>query len=92
MNLLFLINLLFLTNLIPFCSSGSSSPEISFESVKASAAGADVLDGFWTRGTEVANVKDEIDEWIDRLGIFKKHEEEKIMGNKIHITVVFQYQ
>lgn len=73
--------------IIPFCSSGSSSPEISFESVKASAAGADVLDGFWTRGTEVANVKDEIDEWIDRLGIFKKHEEEKIMGNKIHITV-----
>lgn len=53
---------------IPFCSSGSSRPETSFSSVRASAAGAEILDGFWTRGADVANAADEINQWIDGLG------------------------
>lgn len=54
---------------IPFCSSGSSSPETSYASVRASAAGAEVLNGFWTRGADVANAADEVNQWIDGLGI-----------------------
>lgn len=71
---------------IPFCSSGSSRPETSFSSVRASAAGAEILDGFWTRGSDVANAADEINQWIDGLGILQKKEEEEGMADKIHIT------
>ena len=70
---------------IPFCSSGSSRPETSFASVRASAAGAGILDGFWTRGADVANATDEVNQWIEGLGILPKNEEE-IMADKIHIT------
>lgn len=71
---------------IPFCSSGSSRPDTSFASVRASAAGAEILDGFWTRGADVANAADEINQWIDGLGILQKNEEEEGMTDKIHIT------
>ena len=71
---------------IPFCSSGSSSPETSFASVRASAAGAEVLDGFWTRGADVANASGNINQWIDRLGILQKNGEEEIMADRIYIT------
>lgn len=71
---------------IPFCSSGSSRPETSYASVRASAAEAEVLDGFWTRGADVANAGDEVNHWIDGLGILQKHEEEERMADKIHIT------
>lgn len=70
---------------IPFCSSGSSSPETSYASVRASAAGAEVLNGFWTRGADAANAADEVNQWIDGLGILQKSEEET-MADKIHIT------
>lgn len=71
---------------IPFCSSGSSRPETSFSSVRASAAGVEILDGFWTRGADVANAAEEVNQWIDGLGILQKNGEEEIMADKIHIT------
>ena len=71
---------------IPFCSSGSSRPDTSFSSVRASAEGAEILDGFWTRGADVANAADEVNQWIDGLGIVQKNGEEEVMADKIHIT------
>ena len=55
--------------IIPFCTSGSSSPQTSYASVRASASGAEVLEGFWTQGTSAGNAQEEVNEWIDRLGI-----------------------
>lgn len=55
--------------IIPFCTSGSSSPQTSYASVRASASGAEVLEGFWTQGTSAGNAQEEVSEWIDRLGI-----------------------
>lgn len=71
---------------IPFCSSGSSRPDTSFASVRASASGAEVLDGFWTRGIDVGNAADEVNQWIDELGILQKNEEEEPMADQINIT------
>lgn len=71
---------------IPFCSSGSSRPETSFASIHASAAGAEVLDGFWTRGSKVANAADEVNQWIDGLEILQKNGKEELMSDQIHIT------
>lgn len=55
--------------IIPFCTSGSSSPQTSYASVRASASGAEVLEGFWTQGTSAGNAQEEVNEWIDKLGI-----------------------
>lgn len=71
---------------IPFCSSGSSRPDTSYASVRASASGAEVLDGFWTRGADVGNAADEINQWIDGLEIIQKKEEEEPMADQIMIT------
>lgn len=55
--------------IIPFCTSGSSSPQTSYESVRASASGAEVLEGFWIQGTSAGNAQDDVSRWVDRLGI-----------------------
>lgn len=71
---------------IPFCSSGSSRPDTSYASVRASAPGAEVLDGFWIRGADVGNAADEVNQWIEGLGIMQKNEEAGTMANQIVIT------
>ncbi len=72
---------------IPFCSSGSSHPETGFASVSEFAHGAEVPDGFWTKGADVENAMDEVNKWIDGLGIIEKNEEEETMRNQMSITV-----
>ena len=67
---------------IPFCTSGSSSPQTSYESVRASASGAEVLEGFWTRGSDAGNVRDEVNQWIDGLGILDRSQTENTAGSK----------
>lgn len=68
---------------VPFCSSGSSSPETSYSSVRASASGAEIPEGFWTRGANVESAAEEINQWLDRIGVAPKKEES--MANQIHI-------
>lgn len=75
--------------IIPFCTSGSSSPQTSYASVKASAAGAEVLEGFWTQGTSVGNAQDAVAEWIDGLGITGRNHSQSTTGSeegKLRIT------
>lgn len=72
--------------LIPFCTSGSSSPQTSFNSVKESASGAEVLEGFWTRGSNVSNAQNDVNQWIDKLGITVGNKEVEV-GNRINITI-----
>ncbi len=74
---------------IPFCTSGSSSPQTSYASVRASAAGAEVLEGFWIQGTSAGNAQGAVSEWIDRLGITGRNPSQSISGNeegKLKIT------
>ncbi len=46
--------------IIPFCTSGSSSPQTSYESVRASVIGAEVLEGFWIQGTSAGKAQDDV--------------------------------
>lgn len=73
--------------LIPFCTSGSSSPQTSFNSVKESASGAEVLEGFWTRGSNVSNARNGVNQWIDRLEIMDGNKMEETNESKINITI-----
>ncbi len=52
---------------IPFCTSGSSSPNKSYSSIKNTVPNADVLDGFWVTGSSVSNSEIKVNEWIDSL-------------------------
>ena len=75
--------------IIPFCTSGSSSPQTSYESVRASASGAEVLEGFWIQGTSAGNAQDDVNRWIDRLGITGGNQSQSTSGNeegKVKIT------
>lgn len=75
--------------IIPFCTSGSSSPQTSYASVRASASGAEVLEGFWTRGTSVDHARDEVNQWVDRLGINGRDQSQSTTNNeegKLKIT------
>lgn len=75
--------------IIPFCTSGSSSPQTSYESVRASASGAEVLEGFWIQGTSAGNAQDDVSRWFDRLGITGGNQSQSTSGNeegKVKIT------
>ena len=71
---------------IPFCSSGSSSPDTSFAHVKDSAQGAEVLDGFWTASSGLANLETTVPSWLDGLGMTWKGNQEGTEGNSMKIT------
>lgn len=68
--------------IIPFCTSGSSSPQTSYASVRASASGAEVLEGFWIQGTSAGNAQDEVDGWMERLGITGGDPSQNSAGNE----------
>lgn len=72
---------------IPFCSSGSSSPNTSFAHVKESAKGADVLDGFWTASSGLGRINETVPAWLDGLGISWEEKSEETEGNTMKITV-----
>lgn len=75
--------------IIPFCTSGSSSPQTSYASVRASASGAEVLEGFWTPGASAGNARDEVNEWIDGLGITGRNQTQSTAAEeegKVKIT------
>ncbi len=75
--------------IIPFCTSGSSSPQTSYESVRASVTGAEVLEGFWIQGTSAGNAQDDVSRWVDRLGITGGNQSQSTSGNeegKVKIT------
>lgn len=54
---------------IPFCTSGGGGFGSSVDSVTASAAGAEILDGFHVGGSRVENAAGDVAAWIDGLGL-----------------------
>ena len=75
--------------IIPFCTSGSSSPQTSYESVRVSVTGAEALEGFWIQGTSAGNAQHDVSRWIDRLGITGENQSQSTSGNeegKVKIT------
>lgn len=54
---------------IPFCTYDSSGSGSSFKSVKSSASGATVLDGFSIAGSKVGNAAEKIAQWLESLNI-----------------------
>ncbi len=87
--------------IIPFCTSGSSSPQASFTRIKETASSAEVLNGFWVRGANANNAADDITKWLDELNLSDQKqnnptilpepskEESELMKNKnkLKITV-----
>ena len=71
---------------IPFCSSGSSAPQTSYNSVSEAVPGAHVLEGFWTRGADVGNAANDVNRWIDGLGVVGENKEGETLQSQIHIT------
>ena len=71
---------------IPFCTSGSSRPDTSFDHVADSAQGAEVLDGFWTAGSGMGNMETTVPAWLDGLGISWNGDKEEAKGNIMKIT------
>ncbi len=75
--------------IIPFCTSGSSSPQTSYASVRASVTGVEVLEGFWIQGTSAGKAQDAVSRWIDRLGITGENQSQRTAGSeegKVKIT------
>lgn len=71
---------------ISFCTSASSRPDTSFAHVEESAAGANVLTGFWSNSAGLQSLDQSVPEWIDTLGINMENRE--IMeGKTMKITV-----
>ncbi len=54
---------------IPFCTSGSSSPQTSFNRIKNTVPNANVLTGFWTTGDNAVNSAAAVKEWLDSLAL-----------------------
>ncbi len=50
---------------IPFCTSGSSSPQTSFNRIKNTVPNAEVLSGFWTPGDNADNSAQAVKNWLD---------------------------
>ena len=71
---------------IPFCTSGSSRPDTSFDHVAESAQGAEVLVGFWTAGSGMGNVETTVPAWLDGLGISWNGDKEEAKGTIMKIT------
>lgn len=46
--------------LIPFCTSGSSSPQTSYRTIENTLPDAEIRDGFWTPGAQAADARDDI--------------------------------
>ena len=57
--------------LIPFCTHGSGGFGRSLSSVKESAAGATILDGFEIAGSGVDGAGDKVADWLTSIGISK---------------------
>ena len=55
--------------LIPFCTSGSTSPQDSYGTIKNAASESNILEGFWTTGSETADARDDIVKWLSGLDI-----------------------
>lgn len=72
--------------IIPFCTSASSRPDTSFAHVEESAAGADVLTGFWSNSAGLQSLDQSVPEWIDTLGINTENKE-IVEGKTMKITV-----
>lgn len=57
--------------IIPFCTSGSSSPDTGYESIR-NESGATVTDGYWcTTAHADAGIEDEVYEWLAAIGLEK---------------------
>ncbi len=54
---------------IPFCTSGSSSPQTSFNRIKNTVPNAEVLSGFWTPGDNANNSAQAVKNWLDSLDL-----------------------
>lgn len=54
---------------IPFCTSGSSSPQTSFNRIKNTIPNANVLTGFWTQGDNAAGSDAAVKEWLEGLDL-----------------------
>lgn len=53
---------------IPFMSHGTSGESGTFNRIKEYLSDAIVLNGYHTYGEEVQNAKDEVNDWLDKLG------------------------
>lgn len=71
---------------IPFCSSGSSSPDTSFAHVKESAKGAEVSRGFWTTSAGLGNLATSVPAWLDGLGMTWNEKKEGAEENTMKVT------
>jgi flavodoxin len=56
---------------IPFCTSGSSSGNPSFQKVKELCPGAKIADGLHLTGGNMAGAKNSVTNWLKKLGIVK---------------------
>ena len=72
---------------IPFCSSGSSRPDTSFQHVRESAWGAKVPDGFWTAGSGLGNLGETLPLWLAGLGISWDGSQEEMEVHTMKVTV-----
>ena len=54
---------------IPFCTSGSSSPQAGFNRIKNTVPNAEVLTGFHTSGSDAANSALAVKGWLDGLDL-----------------------
>jgi flavodoxin len=54
--------------IVPFCSHDGYGAGSSYSTI-ATLSGANTLDGFAVRGTSVANSQDDVNAWLERIGI-----------------------
>ena len=54
---------------VPFCTYGSSGTGNSVSSIRASASGAAVLDGFGIAGSEAGTTKEAVRQWLETLAL-----------------------
>ena len=54
---------------IPFCTSGSSSPQASFDRIKNTLPRAGSAAGFWVRGADAAQAGGEVNDWLNSLDL-----------------------